>query len=202
MRDITRRARNGAIFGAVALALLAMAGCDDGGGGKGATRVIAASGDHVDLTATVWAICYAGSPDTYEVHSFSDDGLDVIVEGFDTASSDGSCDLSTKDQSFQSDYVLDKRKDVTLASWTNGTKTTSAPKALDGTTALPDPPEASQIEATAGGEAGLFYSLFVDDTGTPRRLYRTNSVPADPCAPPAGGADQCLNTQDYLEEVE
>ena len=90
-----------------------------------------------------------------------------------------------------------------IAAWSDGTTSPSTPPAKLGGGALPTMLAPTLIgytvsaaQATPHVPAGSYsMTVYVDDSGTPNRMYSDTDQPAA-CAPSAGGS--CLHSLDYL----
>ncbi len=151
------------------------------------------SGTDVDVEGT-WSKCYAdASGDEYESHVIS--GTSIVISNTFRSSTDGSCTGdSSSDFSFSLTLAADM--DVTMYGWSDRTNMVLPPTALDSVTSVDTSPDYSGFSFTGG-----YYLMFIDDTGTPQRLYRAVDTPASPCSTPNGNYDEpCAYTDDYLEK--
>lgn len=154
------------------------------------------SGAGVSADGT-WSRC-SDQPgaDEYEFHTIS--GTSLIVANAFRSSTDGSCTgSSTTDYSYSLTLAADI--DVTMLGWSdrNTTSFVAPPTALDGTTAVDLTPDYSGLSIT--GDFIGYHTMFIDDTGTPQRLYRAVDEPVSLCGTPNGNYNEpCALTNDFL----
>ena len=161
----------------------------------------AASGGTIALTGT-WATgCYTSSGfDVNEVRVFSGDT--ITLTGYDYTSTDSSC--SAGEAVSSGTGIISETGTVTAAGWTDVSTTQSPPTATGGGSLPATPPFTTGV--FTGVYAGTPFTnepiggFYVDDTGTPWKLFRVNRNPFLPCSSTgdASGDELCLMTVDFL----
>lgn len=198
-------------FGAVILLgaalVLGLAACDtsddddddDGGGGGSEIQVINITGDSVSVEGTWFGCSDDDGTDYGTQYVFA--GLAVTITTTTYSSTELTCDAGdTPEEDFDVDAEAVGDEELT-GGWTNGAEIVDAPDALDGETTITDPPTATIIELTSGGEVGGRLVLLMDDTGETPILFRGHDAPSPDCDMTEEEPwEHCLITVDTMEK--
>lgn len=185
----------------LALSLLAACASSDSSSSSGSSSpqtVASATGAGVALAGTWIRDCrQVDGFDQQETSVF--DGATITATEVAYSTTDLSCLTVNQTGTSTNNYTFAVQFDATMtAGWSDGSSAGQT-QAAQGGGNLPATPTASVVMITASG--GAFYgAYFVDDTGSPQRLYQETSEPSacnydDSAAPPV-----CLSQSGYTKQ--